>query len=131
MMSEFVIAITIVIFVCGTVFIISSQKNNDLEFVKSKEAASNLCNTLASSIDEVSSMNVGSTIKVNVPTKLNFIAYNASVTSQKSVIVSFSSNSVICPFMADVTNGTSSSFSLKPGTFIAYNNEDLVVVSVA
>lgn len=128
--SEFLIAIVIVVFVCGTVFIIASQKNNDLEYVKSKQAASALCSNIASSMDEVWSMNLGAAIKVNVPTKLNSLDYTAKITSQKSVVVMFSSNSLICPFVADVTNGTSSNFTIGSGTLTAYNNGSMVVVSV-
>lgn len=131
LMLEFIIALTIVIFVCGTAFYISVQKNSELEYIKTKESASVLCNTVASSIDEIWSMNKGATMIMSIPSKLNFMDYSAKATSQKTIIVSFLSNSVICPFITNVTNGTSSSFNILPGNLRIYNNQNEVVISVA
>jgi hypothetical protein len=129
-MPEFFIAITIVIFICGTAVYISVQKNSELDYIKTKESASVLCNTISSSIDEVWTMNSGATIILNVPAKLNFQNYTAQITSQ-TISISFLSNAVICPFVAKVTNGTSSSFNMAPGNLNIYNNQDSVVLSVA
>lgn len=131
MMPEFVVALSIVIFVCGTAFYISTEKNTDIEFIKTKESALNLCNLISSSIDEVQSMDNGASISIYVPSKINFADYSAQVTSQKSVIISFSFNSVICPFTADVTNNTSHDFPIQNGNMNFLNKNNEVVVSFA
>ena len=128
-MMEFVIALVIVIFVCGVAFYILVQKNTEVDYLKTKESAFVLCNSIASSIDEVWAMNKGTTILLTLPNQINFVNYTAQITAQKSVIVSFSSNALICPFIASVTNGTSTSFTLAKGNTSFYNDQYQVVIS--
>ena len=128
-MMEFVIALVIVIFVWGVAFYILAQKNAEVDYLKTKESAFVICNSIASSIDETWTMNKGTSILLVLPNQINFVDYTAQITSQKSVIISFSSNALICPFIADVTNGTSSNFTLSKGNSNFYNDGYKVVIS--
>ena len=130
-MMEFMIALTIVVFVCGTAFYISAQRSDELNYLKTKEAATDVCSSVASAIDEVWSMGNGATLYINIPQNVNFINYSAQITSYNSFIIEFSSNAVICPFAANVSNGTSNNFTVPSGNMKFFNDNIKVVISGA
>jgi len=125
-MQEFMITMVIVVLVTGIALYVSVQHSDELNTIKTKEAAESLCKKISNTIDYVWSMGKGSAIILDIPTQINYVDYNVQINSFKTVVVSYQMNSFICPFSANVTNNT---VTLQHGKIQVYNDNIGVVVT--
>jgi hypothetical protein len=129
-MQEFVIALTLVAFICGTAVYLSFLNSSELEDIRTSQAAFSLCRDIAAAVDETWTLGYGAEIRLALPEKMNFQDYTAK-SSQSSIIVLYQDNSAICRFSANLTNGTSNAFDFPKASVNFYNNNQQVVVSLA
>jgi len=129
MVQEFMITMVIVVLVTGIALYVSVEHSDEINTIKTKEAADSLCKKIASTIDYIWSMGSGSAIILDIPQELNYVGYNVNINSFKTLVVSYQMNSFICPFSADVTNGTNNAFELQNGNLKFYNDNTGVVIT--
>jgi hypothetical protein len=128
-MFEFMLVVTVMMVILIFAISLREQRQTQANEIDSDGAAKQLCNSFSSGVEQVFAAGQGSGMNLSIPNKLGKSIYNATVSSDNLLILSYDQKNFFCPFSVKVSNGTSNTFQIFGPTLTLSNDGEVVIVT--
>jgi hypothetical protein len=128
-MFEFMLVVTVMMIILIFAVMVKQQRLTQVDEIETDSEAKHLCDIFSSSVNMVYAGGKGSGMNLTVPDKLGSTDFNATISSDKLLVLSYGGKNLFCSFIAPVSNSTSDSFPLKKGTITISNLGEAVTVT--